>query len=641
MSDQLRTAVDFIRDVLRNEGITNEESINYTVTFFLCRFLDEKRCQRLNIPTRYIFSELLSLEEQKLYSALYTPGGESLFRYFVLSLKLSFLKDFKVKSPSNLYKIIHSLSRLDLESLEERYDLLGTVYEYHLKTGSSDPRDLGQYFTPRSVIEFIINLVQPREEETILDPTMGTGGFLTMAAKRGCRKIFGYDISEKVVSLANLNLFLEKGEKFSLERRNVLYEGLPRVEVILSNIPMGLKGIDYSSCCQAIQASGIRGTQGEPLFIQLYLNSLLPQGRAAIIVSLGFLFTRSKLHTETRKQLLQNSNLKKVITLGESRSFLNTGTKTAILYFEKHSSPTSSVTFSRLDEEENSFFSVTLEDITNNSYSLYAPDYLQEKNTGEFPFLTIEEACTFLPKSNRPASYGKERRDERNTVPFFTSSDKIKYCSRADYEEECIIVGNGGVANVKISSYFSCSNHNYIIKSKVPQLSNNYIYLYLRQNLHVLQSGFHGTGIENLSKSYLNKVKIPILPSPVLQEIEEAEERIKEAEEEIERRKRELEKIFENYLDRPLSSSSSPSSSRVGNLSKRIESLKEGKVLDVSSMTEEGKNVRPVNKPGSRSKKIGHEDLPLISNDKENYRLALEILKEEGKDYMYCMEIWE
>ena len=77
------------------------------------------------------------------------------------------------------------MKSLDINNLSEKYDLIGLIYERHLKTGSSGSgmRDLGQYFTNRQVIEFMVKLCDPKEGETIADPTMGTGGFLTMCVK--------------------------------------------------------------------------------------------------------------------------------------------------------------------------------------------------------------------------------------------------------------------------------------------------------------------------------------------------------------------------------------------------------------------------------------------------------------------------
>jgi len=638
MSDRLHSTVDFIRDIIRNEGVT-EDSINYTVTFFLCRILDKKMCRRLNILEKYCFDKLLELEEQELFNTLYNPGKDCLFRCFTTVLGLSFLRDFKLKSPASLYKIIHYLKDLDVSSLEQQYDLLGTIYEYHLQTGSSNARDLGQYFTSRPVIDFMVKLVSPRKKDIVIDPTMGTGGFLTMAAKYGADKLIGYDISEKVVSLANINLLLETGELGKVYKRDVLKKGIDECDIILSNIPMGLK-VDYNSCCSAIKDLRIKSTKADPLFIQLYISSLKKHGKAAIIVPLGFLFGSN--YKLTRKLLLETCDVKKIIMLG-AKTFINTKVKTAILYFHK-GEQTSQVTFSSLEQEEEILYSISVEEIAQTGYRLDPDAYCTETITPKFPFVPLGKACEFFPKSKHRASYGVTERDEEHPVPFYTCAKNPKYCKEADYDEECILIGDGGKAIIHIDNHFSSSDHIYVAQCKDPRLNNKFIYFYLSHNLHILQDGFRGIGKENVPKSYIEAINIPILSREIqdnlkqaAQEVEEEEVKVKEAVKKLEEKKDQLKELWKEIGEFPL-----PKVSPIKlNLTKKLDNLREGKVLDVSNMKEDGSGARIIKAPGSRSTKLGHEDLPIVSNNEKTYLLALDMLKEEGKDYSYCSEIWE
>lgn len=114
----------------------------------------------------------------------------------------------------------------------------------------------------------------------------------------------------------------------------------------------------------------------------------------------------------------------------------------------------------------------------------------------------IGELCDFLPKSKRKASYGKKE----GIYNFYTSSDKVKKCDKADYEEECLIIGTGGLANIHIDKNFSCSADNFIIKSKY----NKYIYNLFKSNMSLLLDGFNGSVLKHLSKTYLKDIKIQI-----------------------------------------------------------------------------------------------------------------------------------
>ena len=129
-----------------------------------------------------------------------------------------------------------------------------------------------------------------------------------------------------------------------------------------------------------------------------------------------------------------------------------------------------------------------------------------QKIFGENVIKTLSEICKFVSKSKRQASYG----NKDGLYPFYTSSSICnKYCDEYDYEDESLIIGTGGTANVKYSSKFSCSTDNFILKIN-NELSTKYIYYYLINNIQILQNGFIGVGLQHISKEYLQNIKIPI-----------------------------------------------------------------------------------------------------------------------------------
>jgi type I restriction-modification system DNA methylase subunit/restriction endonuclease S subunit len=145
---------------------------------------------------------------------------------------------------------------------------------------------------------------------------------------------------------------------------------------------------------------------------------------------------------------------------------------------------------------------------------------------GEFETKTLGEVCEFKPKSKRQASYG----GCNGRYSFYTSSQtKILKCDTADYKELCLIIGNGGNANVNIDSDFSCSDHNFVIEIK--NQNTKFLYYYLLSNIHVLQNCFTGSSIKNISKSDLIKIKIPVPPLEgqrrIVQDLEELYSNIK------------------------------------------------------------------------------------------------------------------
>ena len=118
--------------------------------------------------------------------------------------------------------------------------------------------------------------------------------------------------------------------------------------------------------------------------------------------------------------------------------------------------------------------------------------------------MRLDEMFDFLPKSIRSASYGQLT----GLYPFYTSSNVVdKFIDDYDYEGEFLIVGDGGTGNCKyVNGRFSVSDHNFIMKP----LNNTNIkcvkYFLMKDNYKILNAGFKGVGIKNVSKSYIKKI---------------------------------------------------------------------------------------------------------------------------------------
>ena len=548
--NNLMQSIEAIRNILRIEGITGMESINHCVLFIITRSLTELKCNEYNIPIHYAFERFkfdeltnkdLLTNDQKLFDKFFLKDKECLIKQIKQKLGFSQI-NFKIKSLQYFEKIYKILESLNINNLKENFDIIGIIYELHLRSGSSGSgmRDLGQYFTNRDVIKYMIKLCDPKlksngEIDKILDPSMGTGGFLTMSIKylndnntdinwdANKNNIYGFDIDDNLKNLALLNVLLETGKDFKntivqcdslkndylVDKHNNII--IDKVDIILANEPFGLKNIIHADCCNRIKDLKIRGTKGEPLFLQLMMQSLNEGGRCAVIVPDGVLFNNAKLHKDTRKYLCDKLNLKKVISL-EDGLFLNTGVKSSILFF-LNEGKTTEIEFCKIqmlnDEiSEELIINVNIEKIKQNDYSLFVNKYniVYEENINGIEYKRLGDICDFLQKSKKQASYGKEL----GKYKFFTSSSIIKYCDEADYNETCLIIGTGGNANIKISNNFSCSADNFIIKIKNDDILNYYLYYWFVNNMIKLEDCFHGSTIKHLSKEDLENIQIPI-----------------------------------------------------------------------------------------------------------------------------------
>ena len=188
----MEPVINKIREILRKEGVTGMDSINHCIIFIIARMLTEEKCVKFGIDKKNAYDNILYDEDgdligdQDLYGRIYTKNDTScLVGQIVNKLKFTNIK-FTIESPQHVKQIMKEINKLDISNLNRKFDIIGTIYELHLKSGTSNAmRDLGQYYTNRQVINYMIKLCDPKMDkkgniETIIDPTMGTGGFLTM-----------------------------------------------------------------------------------------------------------------------------------------------------------------------------------------------------------------------------------------------------------------------------------------------------------------------------------------------------------------------------------------------------------------------------------------------------------------------------
>jgi hypothetical protein len=326
----------------------------------------------LEVPLEFAWEMLIETAQtknggvQKALDCFYHPEEDCLVRHFDRLFGTDKFS-FDIKNPQKHKEILEILNGVIMEDVDCQMDILGWVYEQHLKTGSSAARDLGQFFTDRFICEYMTELCKPgfKSEgvpESVCDPTMGTGGFLTAFVKFynkhhadkpidwvvQQKEIHGCDTDPKVAGVARLNMFMEMGGNRStnLLTHDSLYGDLMQTQydVILANMPFGLKGIKHAECCERVKNLKIRGTKSEPLFLQLMMVSLALGGRCAVVVPDGMLVNSSSCHNDTRKYLLDHFELKRVIKMN-GQYFMNTGIKPSILFFENTGKPTTAVEF--------------------------------------------------------------------------------------------------------------------------------------------------------------------------------------------------------------------------------------------------------------------------------------------------------
>jgi type I restriction enzyme M protein len=238
-------------------------------------------------------------------------------------------------------------------------DAIGDAYEYLLSiTGAQG--DVGQFRTPRHIIKFIVDVVQPGKDDTVLDPACGTAGFLIAAYNyvrtqhdgvdeegnpngeqrltaderaRLHNNYFGYDIDPTMVRTATVNMYLHGFSTPNIEIHDTLTSEehwQKRYDVVLANPPfMTPKG-----GIQPHGKFGVKANRAEVLFVDYIASHLKPTGRAGIIVPEGIIFQSGNAYKELRKSLVENS-LYAVVSLPSGVFQPYTGVKTSILLIDK------------------------------------------------------------------------------------------------------------------------------------------------------------------------------------------------------------------------------------------------------------------------------------------------------------------
>jgi type I restriction enzyme S subunit len=307
---------------------------------------------------------------------------------------------------------------------------------------------------------------------------------------------------------------IEKQEKIEKKDNN-------KTKVCLENCSDRIRKYAYNN--------KLKGNDKEACSLILLMDILEVGGTAIGVLKEGVFFNNS--YKDLRKCLIEKYNVREIISV-PSDQFENTSTKTSIIIFDNTEEKTSKVKFYDLVVErytEDKFIenngnilivenkgdisgvSDTLvsvasreEILANAICSLNGKDYNKKVIVcGEgYELVRLGDVCEFKPKSKRKASEGKKE----GKYNFYTSSDKVQKYDVADYKEECLIIGSGGVANIKIDKDFSCSADNFIVKAKY----NKYIYYLIISNMNILIDGFTGSVLKHLSKEYLKNLQIPI-----------------------------------------------------------------------------------------------------------------------------------
>lgn len=389
ITGELKSRIDKLWEEFWTGGITNPLTVIEQITFLMfSRLLDitEQNNERKATLGGSEFKPLFGPEEQNLrWRYFHRLGGAEMlplvrdkvfphFRDVAVDGATfgEYMKDAQllIQKPSLLVSAVTMINDLPLGSADTKGDL----YEYLLSKLTTAGIN-GQFRTPRHIIRFMVELLDPEPTETIGDPACGTGGFLVGAMEYLAEKFtspdgvivnedgsktfsgdlldphrthirkgmfHGFDFDATMLRIASMNLLLHGVEAPDIHYQDTLSSSFPdhfpshakdSLNVILANPPF--KGsLDAEDVHSSLLAK-VKTKKTELLFLVLILRMLKLGGRSATIVPDGVLFGSSTAHVALRQMLLDENQLEAVISLPSGVFKPYAGVSTAILVFTK------------------------------------------------------------------------------------------------------------------------------------------------------------------------------------------------------------------------------------------------------------------------------------------------------------------
>ena len=262
-----------------------------------------------------------------------------------------YMKDtvFLIPTAKVLAKVVDGIDAMDMNNK----DIMGDVYEYLLGKIAAAGEN-GQFRTPRHIINMMVELMQPTLKDSILDPAMGSAGFLLSSAayisehqKKELMKtenmryfksglFSGFDTDQSMLRIGAMNMMLHGVEDPHITYQDSLSgENTERDQysLIMANPPFTGSVFQEEISKDLLGLCKTRKT--ELLFVALFTKMLKVGGRCACIVPDGVLFGSSKAHQAIRHELVENQQLQAVISMPSGVFKPYAGVSTAILIFTK------------------------------------------------------------------------------------------------------------------------------------------------------------------------------------------------------------------------------------------------------------------------------------------------------------------
>lgn len=518
-----KTRIDTARDILVGKVPNPQSQVELITIAMIYKFMDDMDIQNIELGgNRIFFTDDL---EQYAWSKILSPKLNnweriSLYAEALDKLQIAkqipelFRKIFKdaflpFRDGATLSLFLNEINGFSYNNSEN----LGNAFEYLLSIMGSQG-DAGQFRTPRHIIDFIVDVVNPDKTDTILDPACGTAGFLISAythiieqAKESknpltpaqhqtlMENIVGYDISPDMVKLASVNLFLHQFPQPKIYEYDTLSSEErwnDKFDIILANPPfMTPKG-----GIQPHNKFGVKANRAEVLFVDYMMEHLNLKGKAGFVVPEGIIFQSATAYKNLRKMMIEDNYLYAVASLPSGVFNPYSGVKTSVLFFDRElAKRTKDILFVKIDNDgydlgaqrrpikdndlpdalkllklwQQSIVSGTIADELNNSlkativpkeklaendeYNLSASRYqeTQDFSKCQYEMVKLGDVCEVLDSRRKPVSKADRK---SGPYPYYGATGVVDYIDDFLFNERCVLIGEDGAkwgANEKSS----------------------------------------------------------------------------------------------------------------------------------------------------------------------------------------------
>ncbi len=293
---------------------------------------------RFEVPQGCLWNDVLALHEnigaglQLIFDRLQEANPETLAGVFGTVQ----WANKQVLPEERLVSVLDVFTSLKLDPESVTHDLLGASYEYLLKNFADESgKKAGEFFTPRAVVRLMVQLLDPKEGESIYDPTCGSGGMLVESVNQvrahgqdpRTLRLYGQEVQATTAAIARMNLYLHDIETFSIKRGDTLQNprfreadgSLTRFDAVIANPPFSLKNwgrVGWVDDPFGRSRFGVPSdTYGDLAFVEHMVSSMSEDnGRVAVVMPQGALF-RGGSERDIRRGLIEQGLVEAVIDL--------------------------------------------------------------------------------------------------------------------------------------------------------------------------------------------------------------------------------------------------------------------------------------------------------------------------------------